>query len=147
MLKSNNNYPLADFNLNAKEHVRRLKETGEAEILTIDGQAEVIVQSAEAYLRLVESAERAETLGRGPGLLLTPVGQGRVGVTLPAPGGIPFGLAVADDEDARRSSHGRPNLPVRSTTVATVRLFASVREAGTPEAISDAAALIADPAG
>jgi molybdopterin converting factor small subunit len=49
---------------------------------------------------------------------------------------------VTDDEDARRPGHGRPNLPVRSIFVATLRLFASVREAaGTSRAELDGASV------
>ncbi len=42
----------------------------------------------------------------GGGLLPAPVGEGRVGLALPAAVGVPRRLAVADHEDARRTGHG-----------------------------------------
>lgn len=51
---------LTDFSRNAKAHIRRLKRTGRAELLTVNGKAEVIVQNASAYQRLIESLERFE---------------------------------------------------------------------------------------
>jgi hypothetical protein len=40
---------LTDFRRNTKEHLRRLKTTGRPEILTVNGQEELIVQNAAAY--------------------------------------------------------------------------------------------------
>lgn len=45
-----------------KTHLKRLKKTGKPEILTVNGHAEVVVQSAESYQRLVEDAELAHSL-------------------------------------------------------------------------------------
>ena len=45
-----------------------------------------------------------DVLGGVGGLVPAELAQGRVGLALPAAQGIPFGLAVADDEDAE---HGR----------------------------------------
>jgi len=55
-------HSLTEFQRNAKEHIERLKETGNAEVLTVNGQAEVIVQSAEAYQQLLNDAELARSL-------------------------------------------------------------------------------------
>ena len=55
-------HSLTEFQRNAKEHIDRLKETGKAEVLTVNGQAEVIVQSAEAYQQLLDDAELARSL-------------------------------------------------------------------------------------
>jgi PHD/YefM family antitoxin component YafN of YafNO toxin-antitoxin module len=54
--------PVTDFNRNTKEHIRWLKETGKPEVLTVNGQAEIVVQSAEAYQKLLDAAELSETL-------------------------------------------------------------------------------------
>jgi PHD/YefM family antitoxin component YafN of YafNO toxin-antitoxin module len=62
MIDLMNIYSLTDFNRNAKEHIRRLKASGKAEVLTVNGQAEVVVQSATAYQKLLDAAELAETL-------------------------------------------------------------------------------------
>ncbi len=61
MIDLDNIRSLTDFNRNTKEHVRRLKKTSKSEALTVNGQAEVVVQSATAYQKLLEQAELAET--------------------------------------------------------------------------------------
>ena len=40
---------LTDFQRNTKLHLERLKSTGRPEVLTVNGKAELIVQSAAAY--------------------------------------------------------------------------------------------------
>ncbi len=40
---------LTDFQRNTKSYLRRLKKTGRAEVLTVNGKAELIVQHAAAY--------------------------------------------------------------------------------------------------
>jgi len=40
---------LTDFQRNTKAHLRRLKNTGRPEVLTVNGKAELIVQNAAAY--------------------------------------------------------------------------------------------------
>lgn len=49
-------YSLTDFRQNAKEHLERLRSTGRPEILTVNGKAEAVVMTPEAYDRLVEMA-------------------------------------------------------------------------------------------
>jgi prevent-host-death family protein len=49
---------LTDFNRNTKAHLRRLRRTGRPELLTVNGKAEVVVQSASAYERLIKSLEK-----------------------------------------------------------------------------------------
>ena len=51
---------LTDFARNTKAHLRRLKRTGRPELLTVNGKAEVVVQNATAYQRLLETLERLE---------------------------------------------------------------------------------------
>ena len=62
MLDLKNIRPVTDFNRNTKQHIRRLKETGKPEILTVNGHAEIVVQSAEGYQKLVDAAELSESL-------------------------------------------------------------------------------------
>jgi PHD/YefM family antitoxin component YafN of YafNO toxin-antitoxin module len=52
-MKVKNASPVEEFTKNANAHIRRLKETGEPEVLTVAGQPEVVVQSAQAYERLL----------------------------------------------------------------------------------------------
>ncbi|MGD0769039.1 MAG: hypothetical protein ABSB42_12715 [Tepidisphaeraceae bacterium] len=78
MLDLNHILPITDFNRNTKEHIQWLKETGKAEVLTVNGQAEIVVQSADAYQKLLEAAELSETLaGVRRGLAQVKNGKGR----------------------------------------------------------------------
>jgi prevent-host-death family protein len=49
---------LTDFQRNAQAHLKRLRRTGRPELLTVNGKAAVVVQSAAAYRRLIESLEK-----------------------------------------------------------------------------------------
>ena len=49
---------LTDFHRNTKAHLRRLKQSGRPEVLTINGKAELVVQDAAAYQRLLSAPER-----------------------------------------------------------------------------------------
>jgi prevent-host-death family protein len=49
---------LTDFTRNTKAHLKRLRQTGRAELLTVNGKAEVVVQSASAYERLIKALEK-----------------------------------------------------------------------------------------
>jgi prevent-host-death family protein len=49
---------LTDFQRNAQTHLKRLRRTGRPELLTVNGKAAVVVQSAAAYRRLIESLEK-----------------------------------------------------------------------------------------
>lgn len=70
MIAATEVYSLTDFQRNARDHMERLRETGRAEILTVNGRAEVVVQSADAYQELLDMVERAESiLGIHRGLL------------------------------------------------------------------------------
>lgn len=53
---------LSDFQRNTRAHVARLKATGLPEILTVNGQAELVVQSAESYQRLLDAADLADSV-------------------------------------------------------------------------------------
>jgi PHD/YefM family antitoxin component YafN of YafNO toxin-antitoxin module len=53
---------LSDFQRNTKEHLRQLKETGKPEVLTVNGQAELVVQSAAAYQKLLDQVEPADAV-------------------------------------------------------------------------------------
>ena len=53
---------LSDFKRKTSKFLDRLKKTGEHVILTVNGKAELIVQDAASYQRLLESAEQIESL-------------------------------------------------------------------------------------
>ncbi len=58
-------YSLTDFQRNTHAHISRLKETGKPEVLTVKGQAEIIVQDAAAYQELIDRIEIIESIRRG----------------------------------------------------------------------------------
>ena len=62
MLDITNTKSLTDFNRNSREHVERLKESGDPELLTFNGEAAVVVQDAAAYQELLRKADYAETV-------------------------------------------------------------------------------------
>ena len=62
MIKLRAIHPLSDFLRNAKARIARLQKTGEPAILTVNGKAEVVVLSAEAYEKLLEELETERTL-------------------------------------------------------------------------------------
>jgi prevent-host-death family protein len=53
---------LSNFKRNTSEFIEQLKETGKPIILTINGKAELVVQDAGSYQKLLEIAERLETI-------------------------------------------------------------------------------------
>jgi len=53
---------LSNFKRKTLDFVARMKETGEPIVLTINGKAELIVQAADSYQRLMALAERVESL-------------------------------------------------------------------------------------
>ncbi len=55
-------HSLTDFKRRTPEFLRQLKETGEPVVLTINGKAELVVQDAATYQKLLELAERLETI-------------------------------------------------------------------------------------
>ena len=61
-MQAKRTYPLTDFATHAREHLSRLKATGELETLTVDGETTLIVQDAEAYQRLLDRLDALETV-------------------------------------------------------------------------------------
>jgi len=53
---------LTDFQRNVKVHLKQIKKSGRPLVLTINGRAELVVQDAESYQKLLELVERAETI-------------------------------------------------------------------------------------
>jgi len=78
MIKLEDIHSLSDFQRNAKAHVLRLKETGQPEVLTVNGKAELVVLAAETFQRLTDKVERAEAVeGIRRGLAEAKAGKGR----------------------------------------------------------------------
>ncbi len=53
---------LTAFKRNTTEYVKKIKKTGNPLVLTVNGKAEIIVQDAESYQRMLELLDRAETI-------------------------------------------------------------------------------------
>jgi hypothetical protein len=53
---------LTDFTRDALDVIQRLKETGLAHVLTVDGRAEAVVLDVASYERLWELADRADAI-------------------------------------------------------------------------------------
>jgi hypothetical protein len=69
---------LTDFKRNSSEAIKLLKESGQPQILTVNGRAEVIVQDVVSYQRLLDLAKRAEAIeGIRRGLESAARGEGR----------------------------------------------------------------------
>jgi prevent-host-death family protein len=55
-------HSLTDFKKNTPEFLQQLKETGDPVILTINGKAELVIQDAASYQRLLDLAEEAKVI-------------------------------------------------------------------------------------
>lgn len=53
---------LSHFKRNTAQVMKQMKATGNPVVLTVNGKAEVVVQDAAAYQRLMELAEKAEMM-------------------------------------------------------------------------------------
>lgn len=53
---------LTAFKRNTTEYVKKIKKSGNPLVLTINGKAEIVVQDAESYQRMLEVLDRAETI-------------------------------------------------------------------------------------
>lgn len=87
---------LDDFQHSAPAVIEHLAETGRPLLLTVNGEAKVVVQDAAAYQRMRESAEQLELI-KGLERSLQSMRQGR---------GIPF-------EDFKQKMHEKYGLPLQ----------------------------------
>jgi len=62
MFKAEDIHSVTDFIRNSREHIRRLANSGQPEVLTVNGKAQVVVQDAQAYQRLLDDVEYAQTV-------------------------------------------------------------------------------------
>ncbi len=53
---------LSTFKRDTAKLVRQLKKTGQPVILTVNGKAELVVQDAESYQKLLEAKDRMEAI-------------------------------------------------------------------------------------
>lgn len=62
MLKAKNIRSVTEFARNTREHIKRLQRSGEPEVLTVNGKAALVVQDADAYQKLLDQIDYAETV-------------------------------------------------------------------------------------
>jgi prevent-host-death family protein len=63
MLKiSRDIHSLSSFKRNTFEFIEQMKQTGEPVVLTVNGKAELVVQDAESYQKLLDALERLEAV-------------------------------------------------------------------------------------
>jgi prevent-host-death family protein len=53
---------LSDFQRHTKQHLRHVKRTGSPLVLTINGKAEVVVQDARSYQKLLDLLEKGNAV-------------------------------------------------------------------------------------
>lgn len=62
MIRTDTIHSLSEFRKNAAAHLKRLAETGGAEVLTVNGKAEGVLMSPETFDRLMEDVELARSI-------------------------------------------------------------------------------------
>jgi len=78
MIQLSDIHSLSDFQRNAKVHLRQMKRSGRPKVLTINGKAELVVQDAKSYQKLLDTLDRAEAIeGIQRGLESMKQGKGR----------------------------------------------------------------------
>ncbi len=55
-------HSLTDFKRRTLEHLKQLKKSGRARVLTVNGRARLVVQDADAYQRLLDELEQARAI-------------------------------------------------------------------------------------
>jgi len=60
MIRLDEIHSLSHFQRNAKTFLRRLRKTRQPAVLTVNGRAQLVVQDAESYQRLLERIDRLE---------------------------------------------------------------------------------------
>jgi hypothetical protein len=53
---------LSDFQRKTRDHIRRLTRTGLPEILTVNGRAELVVQDAASYQKLLDALDHGQAI-------------------------------------------------------------------------------------
>mgnify|MGYP001798243179 CR=1 FL=1 len=55
-------HSLSSFKRNTPSFIEQMKQTGEPVVLTVNGNAELVVQDAESYQKLLDALERLEAI-------------------------------------------------------------------------------------
>ena len=59
MIRATDIHSLTDFTRNAKSYILKIKETRSPMAITVNGDAEVVVQDAASYQQMVDELERS----------------------------------------------------------------------------------------
>lgn len=70
-----NLHALSDFNRRSKQFIEKLRRSGKPAILTVNGRAEVVVQSAASYQKLLEDQQLLKRLGESAAGLSKQIGE------------------------------------------------------------------------
>lgn len=62
MIDIRNIHALSEFQRNTKHYVEQLQETHKPLVLTVNGEAALVVQDAESYQQLLEELEKARSI-------------------------------------------------------------------------------------
>jgi len=57
-----NIHPLTSFKRNTNDFIEEMKSSGDPMVLTVNGKASLVVQDADAYQKLLDATETAETI-------------------------------------------------------------------------------------
>lgn len=78
MINVQNIQSLTEFQRNVKRQIKRLKRTGEPQVLTVNGRAELVVQDAVSYQKMLDALEQAQAAsGVREGLASMQRGEGK----------------------------------------------------------------------
>ncbi|MCF4969460.1 type II toxin-antitoxin system Phd/YefM family antitoxin [Nostoc sp. CMAA1605] len=55
-------HSLSNFKRNTSDLIKQMKQTGKPVVLTVNGKAELVVQDAQSYQKLLELVEQLETI-------------------------------------------------------------------------------------
>ncbi|NJN08338.1 MAG: type II toxin-antitoxin system Phd/YefM family antitoxin [Richelia sp. RM1_1_1] len=55
-------HSLSSFKRNTPSFIEQMKQTGEPVVLTVNGKAEIVVQDAQSYQKLLDALERLEAI-------------------------------------------------------------------------------------
>ena len=55
-------HSLSSFKRNTSEFIEQMRQTGEPVVLTVNGKAEIVVQDAQSYQKLLNALEKLEAI-------------------------------------------------------------------------------------
>ena len=62
MIRATDIHSLTEFQKNAKSYIRQIKKTGQPMAITVNGEAELVIQDATSYQKMVDELDRANLI-------------------------------------------------------------------------------------